>query len=440
MAATLPLTGDGNISQNSGTPADGTYKLTNASSGAGKKLTIEGSNAAAGSNAAGGDIELKVGLRNGTSTTSGKVQITAQPWSSNGHYGRLALGDQNHWIQGEYGFGIKIATIGANEVISIKQDTGYVGLGTMSPTGRLHVDGGTAASGYDGTDITLKSQAGSGSAKNGGWIVLDPGAGSSGGLDGSILLGGYGATAKNGNLIVSTLRYVGIHTDTPVASLTICRDSNGPGTVGITNGSNVITGTGTTFFNSLRIGDTITVSGQPARTITNISSDTSATVNSAYGSTTSGLSYALSSGYKLMAFDNGCLSLGNTTFPLQNMLSIDAQGLDSDIMLCSNAYYNTMGIDVSDSYKFKITSNNNLSSNELFTIDRSGNVGIGTTSPATSAKLELSSTTGALLLTRMTTTQRNALTAVAGMVIFNTTTGTFQGCTVGGGTPTWVNL
>lgn len=59
-------------------------------------------------------------------------------------------------------------------------------------------------------------------------------------------------------------------------------------------------------------------------------------------------------------------------------------------------------------------------------IDTSGNVGIGTTSPATSAKLEISSTTGALLLPRMTTTQRNALTAVNGMVIYNTTTNAFN--------------
>jgi len=42
--------------------------------------------------------------------------------------------------------------------------------------------------------------------------------------------------------------------------------------------------------------------------------------------------------------------------------------------------------------------------------------------PAASALLELKSTTGALLLPRMTTTQRNALTAVNGMVIYNTTT------------------
>lgn len=55
-----------------------------------------------------------------------------------------------------------------------------------------------------------------------------------------------------------------------------------------------------------------------------------------------------------------------------------------------------------------------------------GNVSMGTASPATSAKLELSSTTGALLLTRMTTAQRDALTAVNGMVIYNSTTTAFN--------------
>jgi len=46
--------------------------------------------------------------------------------------------------------------------------------------------------------------------------------------------------------------------------------------------------------------------------------------------------------------------------------------------------------------------------------------------PVTSAALELNSTTGALLLSRMTTTQRNALTAVNGMIIYNTTDSQFQ--------------
>jgi hypothetical protein len=65
-----------------------------------------------------------------------------------------------------------------------------------------------------------------------------------------------------------------------------------------------------------------------------------------------------------------------------------------------------------------------------------GNVGIGTGAPATSAKLELSGTTGALLITRLTTAERNALTAVNGMLIYNTTLAKFQGYEAGA----WTNL
>ena len=65
-----------------------------------------------------------------------------------------------------------------------------------------------------------------------------------------------------------------------------------------------------------------------------------------------------------------------------------------------------------------------------------GNVSIGTTTPATSALLDLTSTTGALLLTRMTTTQRDALTAVNGMILYNSTLNKFQGYENG----SWVSL
>ena len=71
-----------------------------------------------------------------------------------------------------------------------------------------------------------------------------------------------------------------------------------------------------------------------------------------------------------------------------------------------------------------------------FVITKVGQVGIGTAAPAASALLELASTTGALLLPRMTTTQRDALTAVNGMLIYNTTAAKFQGYEAGA----WVNL
>jgi hypothetical protein len=61
---------------------------------------------------------------------------------------------------------------------------------------------------------------------------------------------------------------------------------------------------------------------------------------------------------------------------------------------------------------------------ERMRITSAGNVGIGTTNPQ--GALDVSSTTGAFIVPRMTTTQRNALSAVNGMIIYNTTTNQFN--------------
>ena len=61
---------------------------------------------------------------------------------------------------------------------------------------------------------------------------------------------------------------------------------------------------------------------------------------------------------------------------------------------------------------------------ERMTITEAGDVGIGTGSPQ--GALDVSSTTGAFIVPRMTTLERDALTAVNGMIVYNTTTNAFN--------------
>lgn len=64
-----------------------------------------------------------------------------------------------------------------------------------------------------------------------------------------------------------------------------------------------------------------------------------------------------------------------------------------------------------------------INSNSITT---TGNMGVGTTTITADVALEISSTTGAFLVPRMTTTQRDALTAVNGMIVYNATTNAFN--------------
>lgn len=66
-------------------------------------------------------------------------------------------------------------------------------------------------------------------------------------------------------------------------------------------------------------------------------------------------------------------------------------------------------------------------SNEWFRVTSTGQIGIGTQTPVASSAVDITSTTGALIVPRMTTTQESALTATNGMIIYNTTTNKFRG-------------
>jgi hypothetical protein len=56
------------------------------------------------------------------------------------------------------------------------------------------------------------------------------------------------------------------------------------------------------------------------------------------------------------------------------------------------------------------------------TLDASGNLGIGTSSPSASAILDAQSTTKGVRMPNMTTTQKNAISSpAAGLMVFDTT-------------------
>ncbi len=72
------------------------------------------------------------------------------------------------------------------------------------------------------------------------------------------------------------------------------------------------------------------------------------------------------------------------------------------------------------SYAFSVVTDKGITSHVALKILGNGKIGIGA-GPTASTQLAIASTTGAFLLPRMTTAQRNALTPLNGMVIYNTT-------------------
>jgi hypothetical protein len=78
----------------------------------------------------------KLQVNGGNLLVKGTDNFTASP-----HEGRVYLGDNNHYIKSVYGSGVRIGTANQVDAITLLQDGGKVGVGTISPGQRLEVAG-----------------------------------------------------------------------------------------------------------------------------------------------------------------------------------------------------------------------------------------------------------------------------------------------------------
>jgi len=128
-------------------------------------------------------------------------------------------------------------------------------------------------------------------------------------------------------------------------------------------------------------------------------------------------------GIKLLQINgaSGTVYIGNDTYGVGKLHALNTSEFDGSATFDGFVEFNgTAQFDGTATFNSNIRTG--TSGNSIF----SHPVGIGGT-PASSALLDLQSTSKALIVPRMTTTQRNLMTAVRGMIIYNTTTNRYNG-------------
>ena len=224
-----------------------------------------------------------------------------------------------------------------------------------------------------------------------------------------------GSSTVSGNATVGGS--VGIGTGTPAQKLDVVGNSTVSGNA--TVGGSVGIGTGTPA-QRLDVVGNATVSG-------NVGIGTS---NPGQKLEVSGTVYSTSGGFK---FPDGTTQASAAVAQINQTLSMSGQNLT-----ISGAGGNTVALPASVSSASNglsvtggnvtlggpLTANTDVQLNsKALTFSGSGSVGIGTTTPAASAALEVSSTTKGLLPPRMTQVQRDAIASpAAGLQVYNAST------------------
>ena len=231
----------------------------------------------------------------------------------------------------------RVDTTATAYAMLLQPNGGNVGIGMTSPGTSLEVWG------TSGTQVSMRSTGGLASEHS--FIGLQNGRGIMG-WDGTYV-GVKLATADSSKSIIFSnsitagsgeyARFtgtgnLGIGISAPTSNFQVAQSTTSSGTV-TTNGTTTLTGSGTQFLNTFKVGDTITVSGETVRTIATITSNTVLDTTVAFATSASSLTYTLSGGDRFAVKGNGNVGIG-TTSPL---LKLDVRGAITSVSGLNNS-------------------------------------------------------------------------------------------------------
>jgi hypothetical protein len=210
------------------------------------------------------------------------------------------------------------------------------------------------------------------------------------------------------------------NTGTPSSSFAL----NTP--AGLQSGATANYGIGAGALNALTTGDNNTALGYDAAKAISTNGNSTAVGYSALSAATGSGNTALgrAAGSAVTSGTNNTLIGNQADVTSNNLTNATAIGYAAEVT-ASNT------VQLGNSSVTKVNTSGSITT--------SGSIGIGTTSPASNAALEISSTSKGLLLPRMTTSQRDGIPQPpAGLMVYNTSTNQFQGFS--SGTSLWLNI